>query len=164
MNIGNGFGSAVVRKTIIKWGLIISIGWSFAACATHSTVPCNPKRCVEIVPKQVKGLQVLSGTRHAQSIINDMVPVVCNGHALFKRMQAADPTLKPGKLIYRVVVEYTGEVNRVTVEETNLASRRFIDYLSDYMMDSDFAGWAIDETDSVFLYPMAFGADTCKEQ
>jgi hypothetical protein len=56
-----------------------------------------------------------------------------------------------------VVVEYTGEVAAVDIEETTIRSRAFLKEVSDFIMDMDFIGWARNDVDTVFRYPARFG-------
>jgi hypothetical protein len=121
-------------------------------------VDFDPQTCLDIIPREVKGLQILAGPRTEANIIRDMVPAICNGHALFRQMQAREPGLKAGTASFKVVVEYTGEVNAVSIEETTLTSRAFLQSFSDFIMDSDFTPWARSDEDSVFVYPARFGS------
>ena len=65
--------------------VIAAIGLS--ACATGVSRALDPKLCMETVPFRVDGLKITAGPRPRQSIIGDMVPVVCNSRVLFMRMQ-----------------------------------------------------------------------------
>lgn len=129
------------------------------ACAPERTKPFDPAMCMQTVPPHVNGLEIIQGPRTGRSIIRDMVPVVCNSRVLFARMQSRDPLLQPGKAIFNVTVEYTGEVQRVTMVQTTLQSPVFIQKVSDMIMNTDFVGWARDDADSVFVYPFRFGDD-----
>lgn len=119
--------------------------------------PFDPRCCMASIPGEVKGLTIVEGPRTKASIIRDMVPVVCNGQVLFYRMQSTDSDLKSGSVVFRVVVEYTGEVVAVDVEETTIQSRAFLKEVSDFIMDMDFIGWARNDIDTLFLYPIRFG-------
>jgi hypothetical protein len=112
---------------------------------------------METVPGHVPGLKIIQGPRTEQSIIRDMVPVVCNAYVLFQRMRAEGEDITGGTVVFRVTVEYTGEVYDVSVEKTILTSGRFLREVADFIMDTDFVGWARHDTDTVFLYPMTFG-------
>ncbi|MBR9984791.1 MAG: hypothetical protein KFF68_02665 [Desulfosarcina sp.] len=129
-----------------------------AACAPHiQKKPFDPRRCMAHVPQHVKGLTILEGPRSKASIIRDMVPAICNGQVLFYRMQSTDPQLQAGSVVFRVAVEYTGEVIAVDVKETTLQSDVFLKKVSDFIMNMDFIGWARNEIDTVFVYPVQFG-------
>ena len=128
------------------------------ACATQSHAPAfDPQTCLETIPHRVDGLQILAGPRSAQNVIRDMVPAICNGQVLFRKMQIEDDLLKSGTVVFRVVVEYTGEVKNVSVKETTIASAPFIAQVSAMIENTDFAFWARDDTDTVFIYPVRFG-------
>jgi hypothetical protein len=117
----------------------------------------DPKHCFEIIPDHVEGLKILAGPRTEKSIIRDMVPVICHGHALFEHIKSKGKEINPGTILFRVVVEYTGEVQNVKVEETTIQSEAFIREVSDFIMDTDFVFWKRHDTDTVFLYPAKFG-------
>ncbi len=130
----------------------------FTACAPHmKRAPFDPRKCLEDVPRHVKGLKVLSGPRSEQSIIRDMRRAVCNGHVLFGHMQAENKSFQSGRVLFRVVVEYPGEVYGVTVEETTIQSDAFLARVSEFILGTDFIFWGGDDSDSVFLYPIQFG-------
>ncbi|MFO7963207.1 MAG: hypothetical protein R6U50_04740 [Desulfobacterales bacterium] len=111
---------------------------------------------MDTIPKNVNGLKLISGPRTKKSIIQDMVPVVCYGRVIFEKLKKRGETNISGHALFRVVVEYTGEVNSVHVEETTIGSEKFLRNLSDLIMDTDFIGWRRTNTDTVFLYPMTF--------
>ena len=132
---------------------------AFWACSpVNPAADFDPRTCLDIIPREVKGLQILAGPRTEANIIRDMVPAICNGHALFHRIQAREPGLTAGTVSFKVVVEYTGEVNAVSIEETTLNSRVFLQAVSDLIANSDFTPWARSDEDSVFLYPVRFGS------
>jgi hypothetical protein len=127
------------------------------SCAMQTNqVAFDPKTCLEIIPENVKGLKVVSGPRSEKSIIRDMVPAICSAHALFRHMKSEGHEMNSGSVVFRVVVEYTGEVANVSVKETEIHSKRFLREVSDFIMDSDFVLWAGDDSDTVFLYPATF--------
>lgn len=135
----------------------ILIYLSITACALQSNnQPFDPKRCMEQIPRDVDGLTIMTGPRTKLSIIRDMVPVVCNGQVLFNRMQSNDPELAAGSVVFRVAVEYTGEVISADVAETSIHSDHFLKKISDFIMDTDFISWTRDDVDTVFLYPVHF--------
>ena len=156
------FYTSPKRRTSIRipsWPMrTICIAGLLAACTLGSQPSkFDPKQCLETVPARVDGLQILAGPRTARNIIRDMVPAICNGQVLFRRMKSAVPHLHPGTVHFRVVVEYTGEVLAVSIEETTITSQVFLREVSDFVMDSDFTPWARSDADSVFLYPALFG-------
>jgi hypothetical protein len=114
-------------------------------------------KCMDTVPSRVKGLNVLSGPRTEKSIIRDMVPVNCYAQVLFRKMKSDGEEINAGEVVFRITVEYTGEVYASSVEETDIRSNRFVQRVADLIMDTDFVGWALDSEDTVFLYPMSFG-------
>lgn len=132
--------------------------WAFSllACANVGSKPFDSISCMETVSSHVDGLKILQGPRSRQSIIRDMVPIVCNGQFLFSRMRLKDPSIKGGRVTFGVTVEYTGEVLKVSVLKTTLESSAFLGKVSNMIMDSDFVGWARDDNDTVFAYPMVF--------
>ena len=145
----------------LRRGLVIT----FAAAACLMVAACavqrrpadfDPRTCLQLVPGSVRGLRITQGPRTEKSIIRDMVPAVCNGRALFQKMQAQDALLKPGSVVFRVVVEYTGEVRNVSVEETSITSAPFLSRVAAMIENTDFVLWARDDTDTVFFYPVRF--------
>jgi len=128
------------------------------SCATHTKQSSfDPKTCLENIPRHVKGLRIVSGPRTEPSIIRDMVPAICSGHALFKHLRSKGHEIKAGYVVFRVVAEYTGEVAYVDVEETTIQSELFLREVRDFIMDTDFVLWGGDDSDTVFLYPAKFG-------
>lgn len=129
-----------------------------SSCTVESRPrPFNPKTCFEKIPDRVEGLEILSGDRTSESIIRDMVPSICHGHALFHHMRKRGEEVAPGTVLLRVRVEYTGEVMGVSVEESTIESEPFLRRLRDFVMDSDFTVWARGKEETVFKYPAAFG-------
>lgn len=135
-------------------------------CALQCVYACSPyiqrsssdaNNCFEIIPRHVKGLTVVSGPRSKQSIILDMVPVICNGHTLFEYMKSKGKKLTAGSVTFKVTVEYTGEVLSATIEDTTIQSEEFLCKVSNFIMDMDFVVWARDDKDTVFFYPANFG-------
>lgn len=86
-----------------------------------------------------------------------MVPPICSGHALFKHMKTKGQEINPGCVVFRVVVEYTGEVAYAGIEETTIQSKTFLREVKDFIMDTDFVLWGRDDEDTTFLYPVTFG-------
>jgi hypothetical protein len=127
------------------------------SCATQTKqAEFDPKTCLEIIPEHVKGLKIIEGPRSEKSIIRDMVFPICNGHVLFGQIRSEGENIQPGIVVFRVVVEYTGEVLAVSVQESTVGSDQFIRKVSDFIMDTDFVGWTRNDTDTVFLYPVHF--------
>lgn len=119
--------------------------------------PYDHQACLDTIPDEIKGLEILSGPRSKKSIIQDMVPVACYGHVWIEKMKAGGEDINVGEVVFRVAVEYTGEVYQVEVVDCTIQSERFIRKLSDLIMDTDFAGWQRDDAaDTVFIYPMSF--------
>lgn len=102
-------------------------------------------------------MKILNGPRSEQSIIRDMVPAVCYSHVLYRQMSKHGENINAGDIVFRITVEYTGEVYRAEAIDTTIRSRKFVQRVSDIIMDTDFVGWARDETDTVFIYPVTFG-------
>ncbi|MDY6903738.1 MAG: hypothetical protein SWH61_03540 [Thermodesulfobacteriota bacterium] len=118
----------------------------------------DPQACMETIPRRVPGLEILSGPRTEKNIIRDMVPAVCNGRVLFRRMAAQNDALTPGTVVFRVLVEYTGEVYAADIHSSTIQSETFLQEVSDFIMDTDFIYWAdINQAETVFLYPVTFG-------
>jgi hypothetical protein len=117
----------------------------------------DAQQCLDDIPRRVPGLKIISGPRTEESIIRDMVAPICYGRGLFARMKSNDQELDRGSVVFRVVVEYTGEVYKVTVEQTTIQSEEFLRRVSDFIMDTDFVYWARHDKDTVFLYPVTFG-------
>jgi hypothetical protein len=117
----------------------------------------DPRTCLEEIPGHVKGLKIVSGPRSEKSIIRDMVPVVCNGHMLFRNMNAKGKTVNAGHVLFKVLVEYTGEVYNVSLEDTTINSEEFLREVSDFIMDTDFTFWGLNTEETIFLYPVEFG-------
>jgi hypothetical protein len=127
------------------------------ACETPTRQAAfDPKTCLETVPKRVKGLQILEGPRSENSIIQDMVFPICNARALFRQLQSKGDGINPGRAVFLVTVEYTGEVIAVGVQESTIESEAFLRKVSDFIMDTDFVPWTRNDIDAVFLYPVAF--------
>ena len=128
-------------KSTIFLGIILFLSGTiiFTSCTTQAAPrKFDPKTCLETVPKHVKGLQVLPGLRTKKSIIIDMVSPVCNSQVLFRKMKDQNQNILPGKAIFHVTVEYTGEVAHVAVEESNIQSNKFLNKVKDFIMDTDF--------------------------
>jgi hypothetical protein len=136
----------------------IAIVLLLAACALHTQrASFDPKKCLANIPRRVKGLKIVSGPRTEKNVIRDMVPALCSGYALFKDMETKGEEISPGSVVLRVIVEYTGEVAYVGIEETTMQSEKFLRRIKDFVMETDFVSWGADDRDTVFLYPLTFG-------
>jgi hypothetical protein len=156
----NNKAKKICRLLSTRRGLYLAVALFvlLTSCSTHTTPSeFDPRTCLDIIPGQVKGLKILEGPRSEKSLIRDMVPPICNGHALFKNMQSKGEEIIPGRVIFHVVVEYTGEVAYVRIEDTTIRSEYFLREVRDFIMDTDFVLWAGDDGDTVFLYPASFG-------
>ena len=137
-------------------GIVVAV-WLVAACsASPKTTIFNPQDCLDQVPVRVKGLAVLKGTRSKQSLIRDMVPVNCYTQVLFRQMRHQGEAISGGKVVYRITVEYTGEVHSVEVAETTIKTEPFLRRVADLIKNNDFVGQALNDPDSEFLYPLVF--------
>jgi hypothetical protein len=136
----------------------VLVGFLDACWSPPTPAVFDPRECMQTVPAHVDGLQILAGPRGAPNILRDMVPAICNGQVLFRKMQDENPDLNHGTVHFKVVVEYTGEVTAVVIEETTIASPAFLRKARDFIMDSDFTPWARSDEDSVFIYPVHFGS------
>jgi hypothetical protein len=117
----------------------------------------DPKTCLENIPSRVNGLEIIDGPRTEQSLIRDMMPAICSGQALFRHMKAKGESINPGRVVFKVRVEWTGEVISVTAAESSIQSKKFLREVSDFIMDSDFVAWSRHDDDTIFLYPANFG-------
>ncbi len=121
------------------------------------STPFDARSCLDHVPEQVKGLKILSGPRSDASIIRDMVPAVCGAQVLAERMKNDGIEIAEGSVAFRVLVEYTGEVNRVTVERTTLVSEELIERIRELILNTDFIYWREeDDVNTEFVYPVHF--------
>lgn len=142
--------------TVAVTSVALVMGFVFLKARTVDK-PFSLQACLESVPKNVKGLKIIEGSRSKSSIINDMVPIVCRGRALFEQMQSKDSSNTMGSITFRVVVEYTGEVVTVRVQQTDIPSRPFVNQMIRLVGNSDFVNWPREDKDTVFVYPMRFG-------
>lgn len=137
-------------------GLMAILVTSASASSCYKTVS-KPGNCLDTVPEAVEGLEIISGPRTKANIIRDMVYPICNGHALYRNMRHNGAGLVPGRVTFRVTVEYTGEVNAVEVVQSTIKSEHFIREVKDFIMDTDFVYWQRSDIDTVFVYPVDFG-------
>lgn len=148
------FGIVFVAVMVV---MVVSLITSACVSPTRQS-RFDPKTCMQSVPDHIDGLRIVQGPRTEKNIIRDMVPAVCNGQVLFRLMQAGDATLECGSVVFRVVVEYTGEVRSVTVHETTIASETFLKKVCEMVESSDFTPWTRNDTDTLFFYPVFFGS------
>lgn len=116
----------------------------------------NPKTCMERSLPGVPGLHILRGERTERNIIADMQAAYCNGQVLLKLMHAEGEPVKAGTVVFRIVVEYNGEVISARVVESDIESEKFVRRLSDIIMDLDFTPWQRHDEDTEFTYPLTF--------
>ena len=136
----------------------IAITFLLAACMLNTRrTSFDPKKCLEDIPRRVKGLKIVSGPRTEKNLIREMVPAICSGHLLFKDMKTKGEEISPGYVVLHVIVEYTGEVAYVGIEETTIQSETFLREIKNFVMERDFVSWGADDRDTVFLYPVTFG-------
>ncbi|MFH2067522.1 MAG: hypothetical protein ABIK15_20135 [Pseudomonadota bacterium] len=128
-----------------------------ACAASPSPKAIHSKNCLDIIPENVPGLKIESGPRTKAGIIRDMVSPICNGYALFNNMQSKDKSIRSGTVIFRVEVEYTGEVVSVRIENSEITSMEFLEKASKLIHNTDFVFWIKDDVNTVFLYPVHFG-------
>lgn len=155
------------KKNIKQKRFKIAVGIAFVLCATATALvfiahrfdhrPFSPETCMASIPKNVEGLEIVQGPRTKESIIEDMVPIYCNAQVLFRKMNAEQKTVNSGKVVFKTLVEYTGEVVGVEIDETTIKSEEFLRKVTDFILRTDFVSWARDDTDTLFVYPIVFG-------
>lgn len=135
-------------------GVLLLLG---SGCSGLDNTPAfNPKTCLQENPQEVHGLQIIRGPRSKQSVIVDMQSPYCNGQVLFKMVNTSGHQVSSGRAVFKVTVEYTGEVIAAEVVESSGMDESFLQKISDIIMDTDFSPWQRDDEDSEFLYPMTF--------
>ena len=144
-----------MKKQIVIAALLLIVFVSSCSWSTRSQ-PYTHQKCLDVIPKDVKGLKIIAGPRTRQSLIRDMVPVVCYSRVWRGKMIAQGEDFPSGRIVFRVTIEYTGEVTLVEAVETTLGSDKLVRHVSDLIMDTDFVGWARCDTDTIFLYPISF--------
>lgn len=145
-------------KMILAAGIALVLIKVFSPQTTNSPVkPFSYKTCLDSVPDEVDGLKVLEGSRSKRSIIKDMVPIVCQGEALFKQLQFEGETIEPGAITFQVTVEFNGEIIQAKIVNTTIASKKFNRYVTRFITGIDFAPWNREDTDTEFIYPAYFG-------
>jgi len=151
-------GNSGYQHRLAVFLLIGMIGTASACTPLSEPVHFDPEICMETVPQALEGLKIFSGSRTEQNILRDMVSPICNAHVLFQQMSEQDSTLQPGKAVFKVTVEYTGEVYAAEVVESAGLSEQFLRKAADLIMDTDFVSWVEEKEDAtVFLYPVHFG-------
>jgi hypothetical protein len=145
-------------KMILAAGIALILVKVFTPQETNPPdKPFSLKACLDSVPAKVDGLKVIKGSRSKKSIIKDMVPVVCRGEALFKRLQAEGEAIEPGAVTFQVTIEFNGEVIQAKIADTTIASKKFNTYVTRCITGIDFAPWQREDIDTVFIYPAYFG-------
>ena len=128
-----------------------------AGCVKPAMRPSfDAGKCTETIPDGVDGLTILSGPRTEQSIIRDMVWPICNARVLYENMKKRNRAFQSGSATFKVIVEYTGEVRKVSVDKTTLASEEFLSRICEMIRSTDFVFWGRDRTDTCFFYPVNF--------
>ncbi len=137
--------------------LAVTMALGLTAC-TPGSMPggFNPKTCMEEAPLQPQKLQILRGPRSARNIALDMQPIYCNGQVLLKLMHEAGEPVNAGTVVFRVRVEYTGEVYDVGLVTTEISSQEFLRRVSAMILEADFTPWQRHEEDTEFIYPLSF--------
>ena len=145
-------------KMVLVAGAALALVKVFSPVAIEPTGKSDAmKDCLDFIPKNVKGLSILEGSRSKASIIRDMVPVMCAGESLFRHMQKMGEPIKPGRATFQVTVEFNGEVVTATVEDTTIQSKSFLNKIRRSILERDFVAWNREETDTRFVYPAYFG-------
>lgn len=143
-------------KITLGLGVLLLIS---SGCSTLDNNPSfDPKTCLKDKPQQVDGLKIISGQRSKQSVVVDMQFPYCNGQVLFKVVHDKGQQIAPGRAVFKVTVEYTGEVIAVEMTESTIVDKAFLQNIADMIMDTDFSPWQRDDEDAQFLYPMTFTA------
>lgn len=142
-----------LKKILFTGTALIAIGGCAAIAPSHKF---DPGTCLNETPQRVEGLEILSGQRTAGSITHDMQEAYCNGQVLLKLMNENGKAVTGGTAWFKVVVEYTGEVNSAKVIKSEIQSGEFLKEVSDMIMDTDFSPWVRNGQDSEFIFPMTF--------
>jgi hypothetical protein len=149
----------MVHLKISSITLAVGLTASLVACKDSSdeTISFDFQKCIEKVPEKIEGLEILSGPRSKESLIHDMRHAVCGGYFIFEQMKSNGEPIETGSVLFKVLVEYTGEVNRVTIEETTIQSEALLRKTRELILNTDFVSWR-DESDEdcEFLYPIDF--------
>ena len=143
------------KKMTLGLGVLLLLG---SGCSTlDNNISFDPKTCLQEKPQQVRGLQIISGPRSKQSVVADMQFPYCNAQVLFKMVHdKEEQQVNSGRAVFKVTVEYTGEVITAEVVESSGVDKIFLQKISDMIMDTDFSPWQRDDEDAAFLYPMTF--------
>lgn len=116
----------------------------------------NPKTCMEQIPAEVSGLQIINGNRSKNSLAQDMRTAYCNGQMLLMHLNQNGEKIDGGTVNFQVVVEYNGEVISARVVDTDITSEFFLERVSNFIVDTDFTAWQRSDDDTVFIYPLVF--------
>jgi hypothetical protein len=119
--------------------------------------PFSMAACLNSIAEKVEGFDILEGDRSEASIIRDMQPVVCGATALYVKMMDEGEAVGAGRMIFRVVVEYNGDVISVRIERSDIIHRLFRNKLIDMISELDFSVWPRQDTDTLFIFPVSFG-------
>jgi len=131
----------------------------FSACDNEAVkdVPFSYRDCLDHVPDSVQGLKILAGPRTEKNIIRDMNPSMCQAYALLEEMRASGRKVGPGSVVFKVVVDYNGEVMQGTIDQTDMDAEEFLDKVVGIIGSSDFTYWrGKNDEETVFLYPVRF--------
>lgn len=143
-------------KMTLGLGVLLLIS---GGCSTLDNTPLfDPKTCLQEKPQQVDGLKIMSGPRSKQSVVADMQFPYCNGQVLYKIANDKGQQVTSGRAVFKVTVEYTGEVIAAEVVESSGVGKDFLQKISDMIIDTDFSPWQRDDEDAQFFYPMTFTA------
>ena len=133
---------------------LLGLAVAAAGCAEKKKdAPFDPKVCMQQIPDKMAGMRILRGPRTEKSLIADMRTSECNAQVLYRKMSPGTP---PGRIVFEISVEYTGEASKVDIIESTVSSERLEQEIRDFIMDSDFMPWSRHEDAAVFRYTMDF--------
>lgn len=144
---------------IVSAALALNGGCALQHNGPQAGEPFNLVHCLEKIPDQVEGLEILAGRRDSRSIRRDMTSIACAGQQFYAQQERVEKPLPAGSLLLKVTVEYTGEVVRVETLASSLPSKVLEKRLVEMTLNHDFAGWDRSDEDSVFIYPFRFGRE-----
>lgn len=124
--------------------------------AQDPDAPFTMQTCLQSIPDVVDGLEIVEGSRSKGMIITDMVPIVCRAKAIFEKMRSEGAPLESGRMMFRVAVEYNGEVISVRIQESDITYRPFRNKIIDLIAEKDFMATRREDTDTIFFYPIHF--------
>lgn len=153
-----GIGKSSWIKMVMVAGIALVLIKVFSPQADQAPEKSfTVKDCLSSVPSDIKGLEILAGSRGKVAIIGDMLPMVCQSKALYRKMVAEGAPMAPGRMVMRVVVEFNGEVIAVKIEESDITHRPFRNQVIDMIAAKDFTFWSREDADAEFLYPIQLG-------